>query len=380
MTLQIDSIKLKDRKFDNWFTEVLDRWDYHDLKNDPNWRKDWICFDCLCYVEQLDTVYAGITSLQNDIFQGYNHRTKEWISTGYERVADEYDAKFHRSLEYHDNCLYGAIALLHDIDNYFDAPGGAIVKYNPHTCDIEKIGIPIPHAYIQSIVLDKKRGIIYGQTFTPERFFSFDIDTRKTKDLGPIGSAMQMAQGQNLILDDDDNVWGSWGLSRAWQDEPGVDSFRLFRYSPGAKRIDFLNTGLPIPDGSHGNIKLDALFNFKTGCLYASGTNGAMYRIDTSSGKAEYLFAPLPDAPSRLSAMTLAPDGLAYGVVGKQGKCQLMSFDPTKEEYELLGQIKDKDNKQCWQIHDIVTLPDGSLYAAENDVPHRSSYLWHIKK
>ena len=380
MTLQIDSIKLKDRAFDNWFTEVLDRWNYMDLKNDPNWRRDWISFDCLCYVNELDIVYAGITSLENDIFRGYNHSSKEWVSTGYERIADPYDAKFHRSLIYHDNCLYGAIALLHDIENYWDAPGGAIVRYNPYTSDIEKIGIPIPHAYIQSIVLDEKRGIIYGQTFTPERLFSFDIETRQTKDLGPIGSAMEMAQGQNLVLDDDGKVWGSWGVSRAWQDKPGVDSFRLFRYSPGAERIDFLKTGLPNPDGSYGNVKLDAFFNFGTGCLYASGTNGAMYQVDTSNGLAEYLFDPQPKTPSRLSAMTLAPDGIAYGVVGKEGNCQLMIFNPSNEKHELLGPIKDKDSKQCWQIHDIVALPDGSLYAAENDVPHRSSYLWHIRK
>lgn len=376
--MKITTLKLKDRYFDNWHTEIEDHWNYSDMLAHEDWRKDWISFDCLCYDKDSDTVFCGITSFAADIFWGYNRRDRHFVTTGYERIADPYDAKFHRALVKDDEYLYGAVALLHDIDRYWDAPGGAIVRYNPRNNEIKKLGFPIPHVYIQSIILDERRGIIYGQTFTPERFFSFDLETRKSRDIGPIGSGMVMAQGENLVLDDKGNVWGAWGVTRAWQSFYGKDGIRLFCYNFKKGSIDYLTTGLLTPDGSHGYAKPEAFFNFKTGCLYASGSNGSIYRIDPKTGKTEYLFTPIPDRPSRLASLAIAPDGFAYGVTGRNGQTELLKFDPNKEKYELLGKVIDKNGITCWQAHDIVSLPGGILYVAENDVPTRSGYLWEI--
>jgi hypothetical protein len=379
LAIAIKSIKLKDHTFANYQTQVEDHWNYEDFLASDDWRKGWISFDSLCYDKGTDTVFAGITSFDADIFRGFNRKTRQFGSTGFERVANPFDAKFHRSLVEYDGCLYGAIALLHDVDNYWEAPGGAIIKYDPRHGTIEKIGIPIPHVYIQSIVLDEKGGVIYGQTFTPERFFSFDLETRKGKDLGPIGSGMAMAQSENLVLDDAGCVWGSWNVTRAWQSQSGVDSSRLFRYDPRVEKIEFLKTGLPRPDGAYGFAKVEAFFNFGTGSLYASGANGSLYRIDPKTGKAEYLFTPISDRRSRLASMAPAPDGFAYGITGRDGKCVLLRFDPKCEKYELMGEIKDESGEPCWQVHDIVALPDGTLFAGENDVPYRSGYLWECR-
>ena len=153
---------------------------------------------------------------------------------------------------------------------------------------------------------------------------------------------------------------------------------RLLRYRVDTGKIEYLKTGLPNPDGSYGWSRGEAYLNFGTGCLYASGANGSLFRIDPKSGKAEYLFTPVPDRPSRLASMCLAEDGCAYGVTGRAGNCELLQFDPLTEQYELLGRIRDEDGVDCWQIHDIVSLPDGTIYAGENDVPTRSGYLWEI--
>jgi sugar lactone lactonase YvrE len=372
------ALRLKDRHFDNWTSEVEDRWNYADIVAHEEWRKDWISFDSLCYVEKRDTVFCGITSLSADIFWGYDRGSRRFVPTGFEKIADPYDAKFHRSLVEYDGCLYAGIALLHDIDRYWEAPGGAIVRYDLTDGTIEKIGIPIPHVYIQSIALDERRGLLYGQTFTPERLFSFDLETRRSRDIGPIGSGLALAQGENLVLDDDGNVWGAWSVTRAWQSSPGKDGLRLFRCSPEKGAIDYLTTGLPRPDGSYGYEKVEGLFNFGTGCLYASGGNGSLHRIEPKAGRAEYLFTPISDRPSRLASMTLAPDGFAYGVTGRAGRTELLRFDPKKETYDLLGEVKDENGVTCWQVHDVVSLPGGTLYAAENDCPTRSGYLWEI--
>ena len=379
MALKVKALKLKDRDFGNqWFDETEDRWEYEDYLNDQQWRKDWISFDCLCYVPENDTVYAGITSFDADIFWGWDRKLGEWVSTGYERVADPFDAKFHRSLVYYRGNLWGACALLHDIDRYWDAPGSPIIRYDPKTKDIARLPAPLAHHYIQSTVIDEKRGILYGQTLTPEKLISYDIDTGQSREIGPIGSAIDFAQGENLVLDDDGNVWGGWTVTRAWQNDAGVDRHRLFRYSPETGKIEYLKTGLPNPDGSYGHTKYEALFNFGTGCLYASGGNGSLYRIDPKTGQAKYLFTPIEQHRSRLAAMTLGEDGYAYGVTGREGKCQLLKFDPQAETYELLGNIVDADGTACWQAHHTIVLPDGAIYAGENDNPYRSSYLWEI--
>ena len=379
--MTIKALKFKDHNFGRqWFEEVEDHWEYKDILRNEAWRKKWISFDCCLYIPETDKVYCGITSFDADIFWAYDRKSNEFVDCEFGRVRDSYDAKFHRSIVKwnNDGCIYTAIALLHDVDNYWDAPGGAVVKYDFVNNRIEKIGIPLPHVYIQSICIDQKHGVLYGQTFTPERMIRFDITTGKSDDLGPISSAMSMAQGENIEIDDDGCAWCGWSVTRAWQSSPGVDSNRLCKFDPKERKIQYFNAGLPNPDGSYGYVKVDGIFNLGNGCLYASGGNGSIYRVDTKTGKGTYLGTPADNRPSRLSSLRMAVDGLAYGVVGKEGNCELISFDPKKEKFKILAPIIDGDAK-CWQIHDVTITPDGTIYAGENDNPYRSSYLWEIK-
>ena len=378
--MEIKALKLQDVSYGNqWFDEAEDRWEYNDYLADPAWRVGWISMDCAYYNEDDDRVYLGITSFNADIFRAYDRSSGEFLDLGYSQLAHPQDAKFHRSLVKwdKDECLYGAIALLHDIDRYWEAPGGAIVRYDPKNGEIEKLAVPLPHNYIQSICLDQEKGIIYGQAFTPERFFKYDLNLGESKDLGPMGSGADMAQGENVELDDDGNVWFGWGVTRAWQSGSGVDKFRLAKYVPAQDAIKFLDAGLPNPDGSYGYTKLEGLFNLGTGGLFASGGNGSLFRIDTETGMGTYLGTPITDRRSRLASLRLGPDGAAYGVTGRDGKCELLRLDPKSERYELLGPVADGD-ANCWQVHDLAITTDGVIYACENDNPYRSGYLWEI--
>ena len=222
--MQVEALKLQDVDYgDQWAEEIEDRWEYDDFKADAGWRKGWISMDSVYYNADDDRVYLGITSFNADIFRAYDRKSGAFVDLGYGRIADPFDAKFHRSLVKweKDGCLYGAIALLHDIDRYWEAPGGAIVKYDPNSGALEKIGVPMPHMYIQSICLDQERGVIYGMTFTPERMFRFNLADGRSDDLGPISSGMEMAQGENVELDDAGCVWCGWSVTRAWQNFAG---------------------------------------------------------------------------------------------------------------------------------------------------------------
>ena len=372
--------KLQDENFGRqWDEEVLDRWEYEDFRANKRWRRGWVSFDSLLSDPSDGRIYLGITSFDGDIFRAFDPATQVFADLGYSRVADPYDAKFHRSLVRweHDGCLYGAVALLHDVNAYWDAPGGAIVRFDPSSGRIEKLGTPIPHHYIQSICLDTERGVLYGMTFTPERLFSFDIGSRATRDLGPISSGLAMAQGENIEIDTESRVWCGWAVTRAWQSEPGADSHRLCVVEPGADGIRFLETGLPRPDGSHGFVKVEGLFSLGPDRLYASGGNGSLYRVDPDTGRAGYLGTPIADRPSRLASLRLGPDGLAYGITGRAGRCEVIRFDPATEGWELLGSVESGGHR-CWQVHDVAMTADGTIYAGENDNPFRSSYLWEV--
>jgi len=379
--MEVRALKLQDAEYGNqWFEEIEDRWEYDDFRADPAWRRGWVSMDSVFYNQDDDRVYLGITSFDADIFRACDRGTGEFVDLGYSRIADPFDAKFHRSLVQweRDGCLYGAIALLHDVDRYWEAPGGAIVRYDPGSGRVEKIGIPLPHVYIQSICLDQERGIIYGFTFTPERMFRFDLGSRRADDLGPISSGLGMAQGENIELDDQGCAWCGWSVTRAWQNSPGVDGFRLCKFDPEADKIRYFDAGLPNPDGSYGYAKVEGLFDLGPGRLYASGANGSLFRIDTETGMGTYLGTPIADRRSRLTALRPGPDGGAYGVTGRDGQCEVIRFDPEKEQYELLGPVVDGDTR-CWQVHDVAVAADGTIYAGENDNPYRSGHLWEIK-
>jgi len=385
--VKITALKLRDRDFgDQWKKETEDRWEYADFLKDEGWRKDWISFDCLCYDEATDTVFAGITSFDADIFWGWSRKERKWVDAGYARIRDPYDAKFHRSLvrDPRDGCLYATQALLHDVDRFWAAPGASIVKYNPVTRDIAKLGVPMPHVYIQSITLDESRDMLYGQTFTPENLVSYSLKTGESRWIGPTSSGFGMAQAENIERDDNGCVWGVWSVTRAWQSEPGADQFRFYQYDPRTDRIDYMDKGLPRPDGAYGYAKPEAFFNLGTGSLYVSGGGGALYRLDPRTGEAAFLFQAVGDEGrgrrSRLASLRTGPDGSAYAITGRDGECEILRFNPHDETYDLLGPLKDTETGvAAWQVHDVCITPDGVLYAGENDNPYRSGYLWEIK-
>jgi hypothetical protein len=380
--MKIQAHKLVEEKYgDQWSKEIEDRWEYQDFLDNPSWREGWISFDCAYYNQDDERLYLGITCFNsNRIFKAFDTQTGEFLDLGYSKIAHPQDAKFHRALVKweKDGCLYGAIALLHDINKYWEAPGGAIVRFDPNTGDLKKVGIPLPHIYIQSTCIDQKRGVLYGQTFTPERMVKFDLNTYESEDLGPISSGMEMAQGENIELDDQGCAWCAWSVTRAWQAGAGKDRNRLCKYDPKQNKIIYYDGGLEKIDGSYGYEKVEGIFNLGGGRMYCSGANGSLYRLDTETGMGTYLFSPVQDRRSRLSSLRMGHDGFAYGIVGRDGNCEILRFDPKAETYEILGKLSD-GNEDAFQVHDVAITPKGVLYACENDNPYRSSYLWEVE-
>ena len=378
MNVKVKAHKLFELHLDNWRTDIEDQYEYVDFINNDELRVKWISFDSI--LADADLVYCGITSFNADIFRAYDRKSGEFLDLGFSTIADPFDAKFHRALiKSRDGNIYGAIALLHDVDNYWNAPGGSIVRYNPENGDIKKIGIPVPHVYIQGLAIDESRRIAYCQTFTPEYLASFNIDTGESRILGLTGSGFAMGQGENILLDNKNRVWGTWSVTRAWQSSAGVDQYRLYRYDPSEDRIEFFRHGLPHLDDSPGFAHIDGMIAASDGNLYAGSGEGGLFRINPETAEIELLGAPCP--PNRIAAFDEGNDGYLYGIGGRFGNASLFRMDIKTGSYELLGRLSDPDiGASAWQIHDMSIADDGTIFAGENDNPNRSSYLWEINE
>lgn len=379
--MKVRSLKLRDESFGNEWAEVVEnRWTYEDFKKNERWRKGWISFDSAVYNPGDERVYCGVTSFDSDIFVAYDRRAGRFVDLGVRNFWDGYDAKFHRGLiRGSDGVIHGAIALLHCIDRFTEALGGAVVRYEPATGRIEKLGIPVPHVYIQSLVIDEKRGMAYGLGFHPQCLVGFDLAKRTGRFLGYITSGYGGGvMSENIELDDDGCVWSCWGLTRAWAYDPGPDAVRLCKYDPRADRIVFYQKGLPRPDGAHGFVPVESFHNFGDGWLYAGGRDGDLYRIDPATADAQHLCTPVTGRPTRLASMVKSEDGVAYGIVGRNGQCELACFHYRRGSVEIVGPVRDEAGVAMHQCHDIVMAKDGTLYACENDNTARSSYLWEI--
>lgn len=381
--MRVRSLKLQDVDFGReWRDKVVDRWVYDDFQADPRWKNGWISFDCILYRPEDERLYLGVTCFDaNKIFVAYDRRAGKFVDLDYHRVADPYDAKFHRSLVHGpDGCIYASPALLHCPDRFFTAPGAAIVRYNPVTGELTKPAIPLPHVYTQSLVVDTRRQVLYLLNFAPEYLSKYDLRTGESRILALLNSGYgPMAQGENIVLDEQGCVWCNWQLTRAWQDSPGPDALRFCKYDPDADRVIYYSTGLPRIDGRPGFAKCESYFNFGDGWLYAGGANGSFFRIDPESGAAELVCTPTLDRPSRLAAMVKTDEGTAYGITGRGGRCELMRVYYKEGRYEKLGPVVDAQGRAMYQCHDITVAADGTLYACENDNPERSSYLWEIQ-
>ena len=377
------SLRLLDVRFGNrWAEEVHYGWNYDDFLRNDDWRRGFISFDSLLWDPERDRVHAGITSFDHEVAKAFDRRTRTFLDTGFGAVVDRWDAKFHRSFvrRKKDGCFYAATALLHCVDHYLDAPGGGIFRHDPETGEWTKLCTPVPHAYIQNLVLDEERDLLYAMTYAPEYLLRYHLETGEVENLGLSGSGIAgMAQGENCVLDGDGTLWGTWSITRAWSHDVGANANRLFRVRPGAERIEFLQAGLPRTDGAFGFTKPEGFFHFGDGWVYASGANGSLFRIDPETGDARFLFTPVADRRSRLASLAPGSDGAAYGVTGRDGRCELLRFDYRRTRFEILGPVADETGEPCWQIHDVVLTGDGTLYAGENDVPHRSGYLWEIR-
>lgn len=367
--------KIYDCRFDNWMNEVHDKWIYDDFLNSDTYRKYWISITSLAYDAKNNDIYLGIGSFSNELLWKLNRNTNKIESLGYEKFADRYDAKFHRSLEIDGNSLYCASALFHDVDRQFEAKGGRLLRFDIPSQTYELAAIPVDRIYIQSIALDKKRQVIYGFGASPEVFWKHDLSSGKSNLIAYIGSGAEFAQAHNPVIDDRGRVWGTYGILRAFAYDTGPDSLRLFCYDPDSDKMEFFKYGLPrlgIKDKS----KPDTALNGEDGYIYFGTEEGALVRLNPENAELKLLCKP--GNSRRLAGLVRSKkDGYLYGITGEDYDVSLFSYDTKNEKLlDVVPFYEQKTGQRPVRIHHAVITDDNVIYAGENDNRDRPGYLW----
>lgn len=376
--LKSRAYKITDQRFDNWEEDVEGKWIYDDFIQHNDYKHGWISLTSLLNDEQHKSIYVGIGAFDTNLLYTFDRETKTFTDLQYKAVADPYDAKFHCSLEMDTNGdVYGALAQFHDVDKQFIAKGGRIVKYSPSTRTYEFLGIPVEGAYIQSIALDRKRRMIYGFTLSPEYLFQHNLATGKSEIVMNIGNSFELCQSHNPVIDDEGNVWGTYGITRAFLYDMGIDSIRLFKYNPDDGQVQFFKHGLPRIGGKDKG-KVDRAINIGDGYLYFGGVSGSFSRLNPANGEVKSYGKPCPNM--RLAGLCYGKDGYIYGAGGDHYYVTVFRFDPVSERIETLGRIFDETIGEApVRIHTMTITDDGVLYCGENDNNYRSSYLWEVQ-
>jgi hypothetical protein len=336
--------------------------------NDPEKYNNQVAFTCLVSNPDDGLVYCGITSWATDVLHTFDPVSKEFTSLAYDKISEPFEVKIHRSLELaSDGTIWFASACLHDINRRREAPGGWIGKIPAGTQKPEKIMVPCENDYIQTITLDDKRGMIYGQTYPAFRFFAYDINKNEVVYNEFMGSISHVS-----AIDDDGCYWSSYGFGH-----------RFYKYDPAKNDLVFFRDRLPnaVKDSNimyDGAGPIDVMINGGDGYLYIGTCGGSLCRLNTKTAKSEYLGHPAPTR--RMPGLLNYKSGLLLGICGDEDGGTMFTYDIEKNFLKVLGPIIDSETGMyLYRTHDLRLGSNGMIYLGETDVPDRSGYLWEIE-
>ena len=232
----------------------------------------------------------------------------------------------------------------------------------------EKIAVPIPRDYIQTITLDDRRGLIYGLGYPVFKFFVYHLATGEVEDYDYTGSITHIS-----AVDDDGGFWSTWD---------NVNHY-LFRYDPATRNITYFKHGIPNAR-IESNIMypgagpVDCMINGGDGYIYIGTTGGSLCRLNPKTAEVKYLGKPAPT--TRLPGLVLWRDSLLLGAAGdNEGGC-VFAYDREAEKFYYLGAVHDAEAKRTlFRVHDLRLANNKLAYVAETDVPGRSGYLWECE-
>jgi hypothetical protein len=257
-------------------------------------------------------------------------------------------------------------------------PGAHWMAYDPKTDRVENFGLGVPNEGINTGAYDPKFNRIYGLTNPRAHFVYYDVATKRTVDKGRIDNWESVCR--TLGIDDEGNVYGSFGQGQ------------IFRYDPRTDTIRELSVGVPIRQkgislGRDYNKSETAwrtvVWDRETRRFYGieesatilfsfdpfKGTDGEVQRLGELSIES---FHDKREVPFATLTLTLGHDRkLYYGAAAREfdyggsvgaAPAHLVTYDLKTGRTEDLGEMRLDDGRAVLGTNAADTAPDGTIY------------------
>ncbi len=151
--------------------------------------------------------------------------------------------------------------------------GGALIKYNPATNDVDYFGIPFPNGAVVGLYYDEKRDMLNGITVDRAKFFRVNL---ATMELNRYESVARMSRVEDrvreMIMDKDGFCYFANDVGGLTKFNPDTQKFTDLDVKLPGKLMDFRSSVM-----SSKNI------------IYAISTDGFVWSLDPMAGKLEDL-------------------------------------------------------------------------------------------
>jgi hypothetical protein len=296
----------------------------------------------------------------------------------------------HRSLAITRNgdvYIGGSIAVDNGGTGYDQYAGGHLLRYTPvperqnrnikidSACETADLGIPVEHEGIYALAVDHERNILYGLTYPSGNFFRYDTKSAAFTVLGAV--AERKMRGEKF--ERDRLIGGAIVVDRKGEVFTSGENGNIFRYVPGASKIEKLSITIPGEPGREGFNRMEVWAEDAAGILYAGTSDGYLVRIDPERLTMDNLGKPL--SQYQLNGLVLAPNGKFYGVGGdRDDMARLFSYDPGSGVYRVLGFVDvNRRPYYSWQAYRVGAIcigRDGTIYLGESERKSRL-YLFY---
>lgn len=257
-------------------------------------------------------------------------------------------------------------------------PGAHYMAYDPGTGQIQDLGVGPRFEGINTGAYDPKFNRIYGLTHPRGHFVYFDVATGAKVDMGRINNWDSICR--TLGIDDEGNVYGSFGRGQIFQYDPRTDNIREL-----AERLPIRQKGITLGrdyDKAETGWRV-VVWDQQTRAFYGveeSATTLFSFRPDAAPGNAVRrlgqmcipALADRRDVPYPTLSLALGHDRkLYYAAAGKQfdyfestvlGTSHLLTYDLNSAKIEDLGEMRVPDGRPILGTNAADTGPDGTIY------------------
>jgi streptogramin lyase len=151
--------------------------------------------------------------------------------------------------------------------------GGALIRYNPATKDVDYFGIPIAYGAVVGLYYDEKRNILNGITVDRAKFFRVNLTTM---ELNRYESVARMSRVEDrvreMIMDKEGSCYFANDVGSLTKFNPGTQNFTDLDVKLPGKLMDFRSSVV-----SSKNI------------IYAISTDGYVWSLDPKTDKVQDL-------------------------------------------------------------------------------------------